>query len=232
MRSCFGLRCRYGSGPESGSTCRWRSATHVNLTPAHDEPVLKIHFERATLTLAMPEQSELRITLCLFLVATLSCAAEEPTDPTPLDSGGASIEDCSYPLVTLGTGRDETCEDSANEQLWPVGLAADACLGWLVSTPSGDTGERSASNIQCQADGSFSFTVHPDTLLCDSDKSETMSYSEGVCEQESAILFGVAIDLDCCRDPVGPRCAVGVPSIATKSDTYLNGKMCAEPATP
>ena len=159
------------------------------------------------------------------------CACVVPA-PSPVDAEwtvDTGIVACSYPLVLVGVSQDPTCAEPAHELRLPVGLGTERCFGWLASSPEGDLAARSATGMRCNPDGSFSFTMYPNTLQCDADMVQERTYSQDVCVEESMTLYAVGLNLDCCSDPPGPRCETGLPLMSYEDSlSYVDGQQCVE----
>jgi len=106
-------------------------------------------------------------------------------------------------------------------------MRAEDCRGWSGEDNRGNVHENSADTIQCNGDGSFSFTQYAGNLDC-SGTGVTKTYTLESCEQDiPPILYTVALDLTCCSDPDSPACVTGVPSVSVPgAEVSLNGAIC------
>jgi hypothetical protein len=106
-------------------------------------------------------------------------------------------------------------------------LASSDCHAWAAADTSGDAHNNSAADIQCNPDGSFSFTQYAGNLDC-SGTGVTKTFFPDVCEQDiPPTLYTMAIDLSCCDDPQGADCLVDIPSVTVPGgQVYLNGDLC------
>lgn len=106
-------------------------------------------------------------------------------------------------------------------------MPADFCHGWQGVDSMGGTHDNSANAIQCNADGSFSFTQFANSLVCEG-SGVTKTFKLNVCEQDiPPVLYTQAVDLSCCTDPESPDCQRGIPSIEAAGSIFLNGIDCA-----
>jgi hypothetical protein len=106
-------------------------------------------------------------------------------------------------------------------------MAETDCHGWGAEDTSGSTHNNSANTIQCNADGSFSFTQYAGNLDC-SGTGTRKTFFQDVCEQDiPPNLYTLGINLSCCTDPTGPDCEVGNPSVTVPGgQVFLNGEAC------
>ena len=95
---------------------------------------------------------------------TTACAVNSIT-VSNLSVGAPSTPTCSAPLVTIQTGGDTSCK-GGNTHTWPVGIPATDCHGWQSPDTVGREHNNSASNIQCNGDGTFSFVQYAGNLDC------------------------------------------------------------------
>ncbi|MFP6662772.1 MAG: hypothetical protein VCC00_01055 [Deltaproteobacteria bacterium] len=106
-------------------------------------------------------------------------------------------------------------------------MASGDCHGWTATDPRGDVHENSASAIQCNSDGSFSFTQYAGNLTCDgTGVDKTFVLDE--CDQDiPPTLYTSATDLTCCTAPESPECLTDVPLVESAgSEIFLNGELC------
>ena len=163
---------------------------------------------------------------CLPLALTLlttwlaACSRDTP------DIAGSAA--CDYPLVTLETGGDSSC-DGGGSHRWPIGMLPTDCHGWRATDTWGSVHDNSANNIHCLPDGSFEFTQFPGNINCEG-TGTVKRYTAGVCEQDTPpSLYTVASDLTCCTDPTAPACTTGSPTVdRDEAQVALNGEGCAE----
>ena len=175
--------------------------------------------------------SGLSVLMILSSVACSGATADDTSDTEVKDSAedtDVTLEGCNAPLVSLQTGQDSTCS-GGNEHVWPVGMGDDYCHGWGATDNSGDSHQNSASAIQCNEDGSFSFNQYAGNLTCSGDGVSKTFYLD-VCEQDiPPVLYSIGTDLACCLAPESDECKVGMPSVSVSGgQIFLNGEACEE----
>jgi len=176
--------------------------------------------------------------LVFLPVALLACNSETPaTDDTLNDTDTQSETDtetdtkftgCEAPLVVLQTGKDSTCA-GGNQHAWPLGAGSDYCHGWASADSSGEQHQNSASGMQCNEDGSFSFTQYAGNITCSGEgKLKTFVLNE--CTQDyPPSLYSMGTNFACCQDPASAECQVGIPTVSVPGgQVYLNGELCEE----
>lgn len=178
----------------------------------------------------MKLSTTLLVSLCLLLPACVSSRGDgtgtsstgDPESETP----DPDANPCESALVRLQTGPDPNC-GGGNEHFWPVDLEESDCHGWTAQDNSGQLHENSASAIQCNEDGTFSFTQYAGSLDC-SGTGVTKTYTANTCEQDiPPSLYTLPGDLICCSSPGSPDCLIGVPSVSVPGGVvYLNGEVC------
>ena len=145
-----------------------------------------------------------------------------------LSAGAPSPNNCSAPLVTIQTGSDASCK-GGNTHSWPVGMSAASCHGWKSDDTSGREHNNSASNIQCNGDGTFSFVQFAGNLNC-SGTGVPKTFTPNTCAQDiPPTLYSLPVDLACCSAPGSAACKKGLPTTSVPgSSIYLNNKLCAQ----
>lgn len=171
-------------------------------------------------------------TVSAALVLAVSLAAcDSATDSTSsvVDSTPGEAQ-CTAQLVTSQTGSGSSCS-GGSKHLWPIGMAAKDCHGWVAVDNDGKEHLNSANQIQCNPDGSVSFVQFANSLDCTEivGAGVAKSFKVGTCEQDiPPTLYTTGIDTACCTDPAAAGCVTGSPSaLDGKATIYLNGKKCA-----
>ena len=165
--------------------------------------------------------------LATFAASLTACSSSRSSGGTGAPLGPPIDESaCVFSLVTLRTGPASDCAGQS-EHRWPVGMAATDCHGWKALDTSGKEHDNSASEIACNADGSFSFTQYAGVLDC-SGTGTLKTYALNACTQDTPpSLYTVASDLTCCTDPNAAGCTSGVPSVGVDgASIYLNNQHC------
>ena len=143
--------------------------------------------------------------------------------------------DCTARLVAVATSSDTTCPAGAPQHWYPVGGEPTDCHGWAAKDTSGREHLNSASNLKCNADGSFTLTQYAGNLGCTGTGVEK-TFRQARCEQDPLpVLWSRAAYLSCCSAPGSAACAAntGTPSVARQgSAIYLNGRVCKAATTP
>ena len=158
---------------------------------------------------------------------TTACAVNSIT-VSNLSVGAPSTPTCSAPLVTIQTGGDTSCK-GGNTHTWPVGIPATDCHGWQSPDTVGREHNNSASNIQCNGDGTFSFVQYAGNLDC-SGTGTLKTFRPDTCSQDiPPTLYSLPVDLTCCSAPGSAACKRGLPSTSVPgSKIYLNNKLCTQ----
>ena len=138
-------------------------------------------------------------------------------------------------MVAVATSSDTTCPVGAPQHWYPVGgepTEPTDCHGWAAKDTAGREHLNSASNLKCNADGSFTLTQYAGDLGCTGTGVEK-TFHQARCEQDPLpVLWSWAADLSCCSAPGSAACAnTGTPSVARAGwAIYLNGRACKAPS--
>ena len=145
---------------------------------------------------------------------------QDSTTPTIEDG----IADCSGPVVILQTGHSTTC-DGGNLHAFPVGGSLTDCHAWGANG-GGRAHYNSASAMQCNGDGSFSYTQYAGNLYCQGNGVVKTVYFDR-CEQDfPPSLWTTGNDLSWCTSGTGP---IGNPSVSVPGgQIFLNGQVCGD----
>jgi hypothetical protein len=84
-------------------------------------------------------------------------------------------------VVAVATSSDTTCPAGALQHWHPVGGEPSDCHGWAAEDTAGCEHLNSASNLKCNADGSFALTQHAGDLGC---TGVEKTFHQARCEQE------------------------------------------------
>lgn len=157
---------------------------------------------------------------------TNACAVNKPVGTG--GDGAVSPSTCSAPLVTIQTGTDASC-GGGNTHMWPLGLPSGSCHAWQSDDTSGRQHNNSASNIQCNGDGTFSFVQFAGNLECRG-TGVLKTYKPNTCARDiPPTLFSIPTDLACCSAPESAACKKGLPSTSVPgSKIYLNNELCTQ----
>ena len=140
--------------------------------------------------------------------------------------GSPTAATCIAPLVAIQSGTDSTCK-GGETHMWPLELPSSSCHAWQPDDTSGRQHNNSASNIQCNGDGTFSFVQFAGNLECGG-TGVLKTYRPNTCARDiPPTLFAIPTDLACCSAPGSAACKRGLPSTSVPgSKVYLNGQLC------